>query len=99
MGPVFAETFPAAYTRKYWTTEPSNLDTDWIGTRVLKPEVDDVVNGAAGPLPRATYYVAGPRRALPDCVAASWGTRTRWPRVPTSGTASASSRSISPLAP
>ena len=59
MGPVFAETFPAAYTRKYWTTDPSNLDTDWIGTRVLKPDVDDVVNGAKGPLPRPTYYVAG----------------------------------------
>ena len=35
MGPVFADTFPAAYTRKYWTTEPSNLDTDWVGNRVL----------------------------------------------------------------
>jgi protoporphyrinogen oxidase len=58
MGPVFAETFPAAYTRKYWTTDPSNLDIDWIGTRVLKPEVDDVVRGAEGPLPRPTYYVA-----------------------------------------
>ncbi|MDQ1522064.1 MAG: hypothetical protein QOI55_3137 [Actinomycetota bacterium] len=58
MGPVFASTFPAAYTRKYWTTEPANLDTDWVGIRVLKPEVDDVVNGAKGPLDRSTYYVA-----------------------------------------
>jgi protoporphyrinogen oxidase len=59
MGPVFADTFPAAYTRKYWTTDPGNLDTDWIGVRVLKPEVEDVVNGAEGPLPQSTYYVAG----------------------------------------
>jgi protoporphyrinogen oxidase len=59
MGPVFAEHFPAAYTRKYWTTEPANLDTDWIGVRVLKPDVDDVVAGAEGPLGRSTYYVAG----------------------------------------
>ncbi len=59
MGPVFAETFPAAYTRKYWTTEPANLDTDWIGIRVLKPDLDDVVAGAEGPLGRSTYYVAG----------------------------------------
>ena len=59
MGPVFAKAFPAAYTRKYWTTDPSNLDTDWIGVRVLKPDVDDVVNGAKGALGRSTYYVAG----------------------------------------
>ena len=28
-----------------------NLDVDWIGQRILRPEVDDVVNGAKGPLP------------------------------------------------
>jgi protoporphyrinogen oxidase len=59
VGPVFAKTFPAAYTRKYWTTEAANLDTDWIGIRVLKPDVDDVVDGAKGTLGRSTYYVSG----------------------------------------
>ena len=59
MGPVFAETFPSAYTRKYWTTEPANLDTDWIGIRVLKPDPEDVVRGAEGPLSESKYYVAG----------------------------------------
>jgi protoporphyrinogen oxidase len=58
MGPVFAETFPAAYTRKYWTTEPANLDVDWIGVRVLRPTVEEVTEGANGPLDRPTYYVA-----------------------------------------
>lgn len=58
MGPVFAETFPAAYTRKYWTTDPANLDVDWIGIRILRPTVDEVVEGAKGPLGRSTYYVA-----------------------------------------
>jgi protoporphyrinogen oxidase len=57
MGPVFAETFPAKYTRKYWTCEPANMDVDWIGMRVLKPNHDDVVNGAKGPLPQSMYYV------------------------------------------
>jgi protoporphyrinogen oxidase len=56
MGPVFADTFPAAYTRKYWTTEPSNLDTDWVGNRVLKPDVDEVVNGAKGLTRRTTSH-------------------------------------------
>jgi protoporphyrinogen oxidase len=60
LGPVFADTFPAAYTRKYWTTEPRNLDTDWVGTRVLKPDVDEVVRGASGPGGHTTthYLVA-----------------------------------------
>jgi protoporphyrinogen oxidase len=56
-GPVFAETFPAAYTRKYWTTEPAALGTDWIGARVYYPSIDDVVQGAKGPLGRSTYWV------------------------------------------
>jgi protoporphyrinogen oxidase len=58
-GPVFAETFPAAYTRKYWTTNPSNLGVDWIGERVFYPKIEDVVNGAKGPLDKKTYWVQG----------------------------------------
>jgi protoporphyrinogen oxidase len=57
MGPVFADTFPAAYTRKYWTTDPKNLDVDWIGMRILRPDVEDVIKGAEGPMPRTMYYV------------------------------------------
>lgn len=56
-GQVFAETFPAAYTRKYWTTEPRNLGIDWIGKRVFYPSIEDVTEGAKGPLNRQTYWV------------------------------------------
>jgi protoporphyrinogen oxidase len=56
-GPVFANTFPAAYTRKYWTTEPRNMGTDWIGARVFYPSVEDVTGGYHGPLGRSTYWV------------------------------------------
>ncbi len=56
-GPVFADTFPAAYTRKYWTTEPENLGVDWIGKRIFYPEVEDVRAGYFGPLQRKTYWV------------------------------------------
>jgi len=56
-GRVFAETFPAAYTRKYWTTDPINLGTDWIGKRVFYPKVEDVTEGYKGHLGRATYWV------------------------------------------
>jgi protoporphyrinogen oxidase len=71
-GPVFADTFPAAYTRKYWTTDPINLGPDWVAfpsarlprrttgnrpTRVYNPSVEDVTQGSKGPLGRSTHYV------------------------------------------
>ncbi len=56
-GPIFASTFPARYTRKYWTIEPKDLSTAWVGERVFYPSVDDVLNGAKGPLSHATHYV------------------------------------------
>ena len=56
-GRVFADTFPAVYTRKYWTREPADLGTDWIGKRVYYPKVEDVTAGAKGPLGRSTYWV------------------------------------------
>jgi hypothetical protein len=56
-GPVFADTFPAAYTRKYWTREPADLGTDWIGKRVYYPKVEDVTAGAKAALGRSTYWV------------------------------------------
>ena len=56
-GRVFADTFPAAYTRKYWTTDPIKLTVDWIGARVFYPSVEDVQQGFHGPLGRSTYWV------------------------------------------
>ncbi|MEI8283806.1 MAG: FAD-dependent oxidoreductase [bacterium] len=57
MGPVFAKTFSAAYTRKYWTVSPEELETDWIGKRVFYPTVEDVVSGFRGPLSEQTHYI------------------------------------------
>jgi protoporphyrinogen oxidase len=56
-GRVFADTFPAVYTRKYWTREPADLGIDWIGKRVYYPKLEDVTAGAKGPLGRSTYWV------------------------------------------
>jgi protoporphyrinogen oxidase len=60
-GETFAENFPAAYTRKYWTTDPSNLGTDWIGPRMYRPTIEEVVAGAKGSLGRSTYYIQAAR--------------------------------------
>jgi protoporphyrinogen oxidase len=57
-GEVFAETFPAAYTRKYWTVEPAALTTEWVGNRVLKPSVENVVAGAKGSIGLQTIHYA-----------------------------------------
>ena len=56
-GPIFAHNFAAPYTRKYWTRDPKNLSTDWLGERVLSPEISDVVAGAKGPSGRKMNYI------------------------------------------
>ena len=60
-GKSFAETFPSVYTRKYWTVDPVDLTTDWVGERVYFPSVEDVTNGAKGPLERQTHYIKAVR--------------------------------------
>lgn len=56
-GRVFAEEFPANYTKKYWTRSASELTTDWIGRRICYPSLSDVLAGAKGPLDRSMYYM------------------------------------------
>ena len=45
-GPTFADTFPGQYTKKYHTTEPKNLTTDWLGPRLYQPDIGEVLHGA-----------------------------------------------------
>ena len=69
-GRAFAEEFPAAYTRKYHTTPPSNMTTDWIGPRMYRPSLEEVLLGALAPAAPNVHYVTGfrypdERRLLP----------------------------------
>ena len=48
-GSAFAEEFPFAYTRKYWTVEADQMTTDWVGSRMYPPSLSDVVRGAIEP--------------------------------------------------
>ena len=48
-GDTFAEQFPFAYTRKYWTVEADLLGTDWVGSRIYPPKLEEVVRGALEP--------------------------------------------------
>ena len=56
-GETFAENFAGVYTKKYWTTEPENLTTDWIGKRIYFPEINDMVESANGSLNKQTHYI------------------------------------------
>ena len=56
-GDTFAETFPMEYTKKYHTTEAANLSTDWIGPRLYRPELEEVLNGALSPDTPNVHYI------------------------------------------
>ena len=56
-GRTFAENFPASYTRKYWTCEPKELATDWLGKRVFFPDVETVVSGYKEAAHEPTHYI------------------------------------------
>jgi protoporphyrinogen oxidase len=56
-GEAFASTFPSAYTRKYWTCDPHQLTTDWVGQRVFFPDVDTVMKGYHEPPTISPHYI------------------------------------------
>ena len=60
-GETFTNSFSAAYTRKYWTCEPSELTVDWIGERVAIPDLDTLLAGFNGPQPKKTNYISSVR--------------------------------------
>jgi protoporphyrinogen oxidase len=56
-GATFARTFPIPYNIKYQTTEPHNLVTEWLGPRMYRPELEEVLQGALAPQLRNVHYV------------------------------------------
>jgi protoporphyrinogen oxidase len=60
-GNAFADHFAAVYTRKYWTTAPKNLTTEWIGKRVYFPAVEEMLASADGPIGKQTHYISAVR--------------------------------------
>ena len=45
-GRTFAELFPMQYTRKYHLTSADNMTTDWLGPRLYRPSLEEVLRGA-----------------------------------------------------
>jgi protoporphyrinogen oxidase len=56
-GAPFAEAFPMQYGRKYHTTDASNLSTDWLGPRLYKPSIHEVLAGALSPTTADVHYI------------------------------------------
>jgi protoporphyrinogen oxidase len=64
-GKVLAETFPMAYTAKYHTTPAENLRTDWMGPRMYRPTLQEMLFGALSPAVPNNHYITNfryPRR-------------------------------------
>ncbi|WP_299252668.1 FAD-dependent oxidoreductase [uncultured Cytophaga sp.] len=57
-GTYFTEHFPKAYTRKYWTLEARDLSTDWVGSRMYKPSIEEVLRGAFTEQTAHVYYAS-----------------------------------------
>lgn len=56
-GKTFAEQFPGQYTFKYHTTEARNLTTDWMGPRMYRPKLEEMLYGALSPVTPNVHYI------------------------------------------
>lgn len=56
-GRTFAETFPMPYGEKYHTVSMDQLTTDWIGPRMYRPTLDEIVFGALAGQRDNVHYV------------------------------------------
>ena len=56
-GRTFAETFPMTYTRKYHLTTADNMSTDWLGPRIYRPSLEEVLRGALSPAAPQVHYI------------------------------------------
>jgi len=56
-GRTFAETFPMQYTRKYHTTTAENMSTDWLGPRIYRPSLEEVLRGAISAAAPHKHYI------------------------------------------
>ncbi len=56
-GRTFAENFPMQYTRKYHTTTAENMTTDWLGPRVYRPSLEEILRSALSESAPHAHYI------------------------------------------
>jgi protoporphyrinogen oxidase len=57
LGQFFTNEFARRYTNKYWTVDPVEMSTEWIGERVYVPTPSVIEKSSIGPLTRGTHYI------------------------------------------
>jgi protoporphyrinogen oxidase len=55
-GNAIAERYPLRYTRKYWGVNAAELSTTWIGNRMRRAELSEILYGAFTSETPNTYY-------------------------------------------
>ncbi len=58
-GETFTENFPARYGRKYHTVGPELMTTNWLGPRLYRPSLEEVITGALAPPAEEKHYISG----------------------------------------
>ena len=56
-GRKFAELFPMTYGRKYHLTDAANMSTDWLGPRMYRPSLEEMLRGALAPWTPELHYI------------------------------------------
>ena len=56
-GRTFSELFPMQDTRKYHLTTAENMSTDWLGPRIYRPSLEEVLLGALSPNSAHKHYI------------------------------------------
>jgi len=56
-GRKFAELFPMQYTRKYHLTAAKNMSTEWLGPRMYRPSLEEMLRGALAPWAPEVHYI------------------------------------------
>lgn len=56
-GRKFAELFPMQYTRKYHMTSAANMSTEWLGPRMYRPSLEEMLKGALAPWTPDVHYI------------------------------------------
>lgn len=57
-GKTFAQTFPMEYGLKFHTTTANNMSTEWMGPRLYRPDLKEVLHGALSPTTPDVHYVS-----------------------------------------
>lgn len=57
LGEEFFRHFSSKYTVKYWTTEAENMTADWVGSRIYRPSLNEVISGALRETVATQHYI------------------------------------------